>query len=159
MLITVTATASAPQPPTKPPDQPTEIRLQIVDSRTHSPLKGRRVQITFSGADGQYQDASAVTGRTASDGVVVFEIKQPIRPVMDVFVWWAFPCSRPEAYSTQTVIEDGVIAQWPPTGIKKLDEWCTANSQATRFQRQPGKVIFMVHPMNRFVWAWYDTWK
>jgi hypothetical protein len=37
----------------KPPDQPTEIRVQIMDSRTHRPLKGHKVQIMFSGMDGR----------------------------------------------------------------------------------------------------------
>jgi len=160
MLILVIAVMSASQSLAKPSDQPTEIRVQIMDSRTHRPLKGRKVQITFSGMDGQwYRNAPRMIGRTGSDGVVVFEVKQPIPPLMDVLDWWAYPCSRPETYSTQAVLEDGEVAHWPSTGIKKADKWCTADSQAPQPQRQPGKVIFFVHPLNRFQYAWYDTWK
>lgn len=52
MLTLVIAVTSASQLLAKPPDQPTEIRVQIMDSRTHRPLKDHKVQITFSGMDG-----------------------------------------------------------------------------------------------------------
>jgi len=160
ILTAVSAMMFSSQPLAKPSDQATEIRVQIMDSRTHRPLTGHKVQITFSGMDGQfYHNAPRMVGRTGSDGVVVFDVNQPIPPLMDVFVWWAYPCSRPEVYSTPAVLENGVVARWPPTGVKKADKWCTADPQAPRPQEQPGKVVFLVHPMNRFVWDWYDTWK
>src|SRR6266702_4085180 len=90
--------------------------------------------------DGQwYHNAPKLIGRSGSDGVVVFEVKQPIPPLMDVLDWWAYPCSNPEAYSTRVVLEDGVIALWPTTGIKRADKWCTADSQSPQPQRQPGQ--------------------
>ena len=160
MLTLVIAVMSASQLLAKPPDQPTEIRVQIMDSRTHRPLKGHKVQIMFSGMDGQwYHNAPNMIGRTDSDGNVVFEVKQPIPPMMDVVDWWAYPCSNPAVYSTQTVFQDGVVAHWPSTGISKADKWCTSDSQAPLPQKQPGKVIFFVHPLNRFQYAWYDLWK
>jgi hypothetical protein len=160
MLMVAIAMMSASHALAKPSDQPTEIRVQIMDSRTHRPLKAREVQITFSGMDGEwYHNAPTIKGRTGPDGVVVLEVKPPVPPRMDVFVWWAYPCSIPEDFSTQEVLGDGVVAHWPLTGIKKADKWCTADSQAPQSQRQPGKVIFFIHPMNRFVWAWYDAWE
>ena len=134
--------------------------MQIMDSRTHRPLRGRKVQITFSGSDGQFHhNAQSLEGSTDSDGIVIFDVNQPIPPVMNVFVWWAYPCSSPEAYSTLAVLKDGIVARWPLTGIKKSDNWCTANPKAPLPQQQPGKVVFFVHPMNRLAWAWHETWK
>jgi hypothetical protein len=60
-----------------------------------------------------------MVGRAGADGVVVFEVNRPIPPLMDVFVWWADPSSNPEVHSTRTISEDGVVAHWPPTGVKK----------------------------------------
>jgi hypothetical protein len=158
MLILVIAVMST-SVLAKPQNQPTEIRVQIMDSRTHRPLKGRKVQITFSGTDRQfYNNAPRMIGRTGSDGVVVFKVGQPVPPFMGVFVWWAYPCANPETFSARSVLDDGVIAQWSHTGIKKADEWCTADPHAPQLQRQSGTVIFFVHPMNRFVWSWYDLW-
>jgi hypothetical protein len=160
VLTAVIATMFSSQLLAKPSEKATEIHVQIVDSRTHRPLKGHKVQITFSGMDGQfYQNAPRMVGRTGSDGEVVFDINQSIPPLMDVLVWWAYPCSNPEVYSTPAVLEDGVVARWSRTGDRKTDEWCTADPQVPRLQEQPGKVVFFAHPMNRFVWAWYDTWK
>ncbi|HVA17586.1 MAG TPA: hypothetical protein VMV59_07730 [Candidatus Dormibacteraeota bacterium] len=100
-----------------------------------------------------------MVGRTGADGIVVFDVSQPVPPLVDVFVWWAYPCTSPEIYSTHAVLDDGVVGQWPASGIKKADKWCTASPQAPSPQEQPGKIIFFIHPLNRFVWAWYDTWK
>jgi hypothetical protein len=139
---------------------PTEINVQIMDSHDHRPLKHRKVQITFSGMDGQwYSQAHNMTGYTGSDGIAVFQVTEPVPPLVAVFVWWAYPCSRPENFSTESVIKDGVVAQWHLTGITKTDKSCAANPQAPQLVRQAGKVIFFVHPMNRFAWAWYDTWE
>ena len=80
----------ASQTPARPPDNANKIRVQIMDSRTHGPLKDRKVQITFSNSDGQsYHNAPSMEGRTDSDGIVIFEVNQPIPPVIGVFVWWA----------------------------------------------------------------------
>lgn len=160
LLTAIVALAFSSQTLAIPPGRTAEIRVQIMDSRTHRPLKGRKVQITFTGMDGEfYHNAPRMIGRTGSDGVVVFNVNQPIPPRMDVFVWWAYPCSNPEVYSTRAVLKDGVVARWPPSGVKKADKWCTAGPQVSRPQEQPGKVVFFVHPMNRFAWAWYDLWK
>jgi hypothetical protein len=139
---------------------PTEISVQIMDSHDHRPLKHRKVQITFSGMDGQwYSKARNMTEYTRSDGIAVFEVTEPVPPLIGVFVWWAYPCSRPETFSTDSVTKNGVVAQWPLTGIEKADKSCAADPRAPQPERQAGKVIFFVHPMNRFAWAWYDTWK
>jgi hypothetical protein len=158
LLILMIAMILASPLPAGQSEQIREIRIQIMDSKTLRPLKSHKVQITFSGTDGQwYHNAPRMIGRTGSDGVVVFEVKLPITPMMDVVDWWAYPCSNPEVYSTQTVFQDGVVAHWRSTGIGKADRWCTADSQAPLPQKQPGKVIFFVHPLNRY--AWYDLWK
>jgi hypothetical protein len=159
MLILVIAVMSASPLLAKPQDQPTEIRVQILDSRTHRPLKGRRVQITLSGMDGQwYHDSPMMVGNTGSDGAVIFKLGQPVPPLVGVFVWWTYECSEPEDFSVRSILEDGVVAHWPHIGIKKADKWCTADPQAPEPQKQPGTVIFFVHSMNRFVWTWYDLW-
>lgn len=150
----------ASQQPVKPPDHTTQIRLQVMDSRTHLPLKGRRVQITFAGPDGQlYNKAPYKVGHTGSDGVVTFDLNEPIPPFIDVFFWYAYPCSDKEVYSTRSILDGGVVATWHLTGYKKADKWCAADSQAPQLQEQPGKLVMFVHPMNRFVWSWYDTFR
>ena len=161
MVAAVFATMFAPKPPTKPPkpsDSTTEIRLQIMDSRTHGPLKGRKVQITFPDTFRPHKAAIGKVGRTGSDGVVAFDVDSA-HPSIDVFVWFVFACSDTGEYSTRTVLDDGVVSRWSLSGFKKTDKWCTADSQAPRQQKQPGKLVLLVHPMNRFVWSWYDTFR
>ena len=137
--------------------QAAEIHVQIMDSRTHLPLKGRRVQITFSSQDGQFYDkAPSMVGHTGSDGVVAFEVNQPVAPNIAVFIWYAYVCSDTGGYSTGSILRDGVVASWHLTGNKKADKWCAADSQTPRPEVQPGKIIIFVHPMNRLVWSWYD---
>jgi hypothetical protein len=143
----------------KPSDKPTSIRVQIMDARTHHPLKGRRIVISFLDKNGDFFKPLTTKGRTGSDGIVVFEVKNPIPPRMGVFVWWVYPCSDSKPFSTQKVLEDGVVTHWSPTAFKKANKWCTADAQAPQSQTQPGRVVFFVHPMNRFVWSWYDTWR
>ncbi len=129
-----------------------------MDSRTHLPLKGRRVQITFSAPDGQfYSKAPYKVGHTGSDGVVTFELDEPIPPYIGVFLRYAYTCSDTGAYSTLSVLDDGILASRRLNGNKQAAKWCAADSNAPQLQKQPGKVIVFVHPMNRFVWSWYDT--
>jgi len=160
MLIVLIAIMGASQPLATSSDQPTEIRIQILDSRTHRPLKGRRVIISFTDMDGQWlRKPPTSKGRTGSDGVVAFEVKWPVPPRMDVFIWWVYPCSGGEDFSTQEVLGGGLVAHWTPSPFKKVERWCTAGSQAPQQYSQPGKLIIFVHPMNRFVWSWYDMWR
>jgi hypothetical protein len=159
-LSAVVAMTLASQQPVKPPDHATEIRILIMDSRTHLPLKGRRVQITFSGLDGQfYNKAPRKIGRTGSNGVVAFEVNEPVPPFIGVFLWYAYTCSDTGAYSTRSVLDNGVVVRWRLTGQEKADKWCTADSQAPQPQEQPGKIVIFAHPMNRLVWSWYDTFR
>jgi hypothetical protein len=162
MVAAVFATMFAPKPPAKPPSKPsdsaTEIRLQIMDSRTHAPLKDRKVQITFPDTFRPDKAAIGKVGRTDSDGVVAFDVDSAHHSI-DVFVWFVFPCSDTEEYSTRTVLDDGVVSRWSLGSFKKTDKWCTADSQSPRLQKQPGKLILLVHPMNRFVWSWYDVFR
>ena len=158
--LVIAAMTFALQQRAKPPNQTTEIRIQIMDSRTHLPLKGRRVEITLSALDGQfYNKPPHKVGHTGSDGVAAFDVDEPIPPFIDVFLWYGYTCSDKEVYSIRSILGDGVVANWRLSGYKKADKWCTADSQAPRPQEQPGKIVIFVHPMNRFVWSWYDTFR
>ncbi len=160
VMLTAVAMTFASQQPVKPSGPITQVHIQIMDSRTHLPLKGRRVQITFSGPDGQfYKKAPYKIGHTGSDGVVTFEVNEPIPPYISVFPWYAYTCSNTDtgAYSTRSILDDGILASWRLTGNKKADKWCAADSNVPQLPKQPGKVIVFVHPMNRFVWSWHDT--
>jgi hypothetical protein len=138
------------------PDHATEIHVQIMDSRTHRPLKGRRVQVTLP-PDGQlYNNSPSMVGHTGSDGDATFEVGQHVPPKIYVFLWFSYVCSDTGVYSTRSVLQDGVVASWHLTGNKKADKWCAADSQTPRPEVQPGKIIIFVHPMNRLVWSWYD---
>jgi len=158
--LAVVVMTFASQRPARPTVQATEIRIQIMDSHTHLPLKGRRVEITLSAPDGQfYNKGPHKVGHTGSDGVAAFEVDEPIPPLIDVFLWYAYTCSDKEVYSTRSILDDGAVASWRLTGYKKADKWCTADPQAPQPQRQPGKVVIFVHPMNSLVWSWYDTFR
>jgi hypothetical protein len=118
-------------------------------------MKGRKVQITLSGMDGEwYRNAPIMTGRTGIDGVVVFEIKQSVPPRIDVGDLSGYPCWFPEYIATKEVFERGVVLHWRPSGIKKADKWCTPDSQAHEPQQKPGAVVLFVHPLN----AWQNYW-
>lgn len=91
-----------------------EIRIQVLDSQTHRPLRHRSVQVTLSGMDGQfYEHAPETTGRTGRDGIAIFKVNQPAPPIIGVFVRWAYPCSNTQAYSTSAVFKNGVVVHWP----------------------------------------------
>jgi hypothetical protein len=155
MLIAAIAMMCASLPMAKPSDQPTEIRVQVMDSRTHRPLKGRRVEVSFLDKNMNFIRPLWTKGRTGPDGVMALQVKQPIPPRMDVFILFVFPCSDTEDFSTQEVLGDGLVAHWTPRSFKKVEKWCTADSKAPQLERQPGKLILFVHPMNPFVWIWY----
>jgi len=141
-------------------DRPTEIRVRIMDSRTRRPLKKRKVQITFSGMDGQwYHEAMIMTGYTGPDGIAVFSVKQPVPPLMDVMDLAAYPCSFPEAFQMEAILENGVVASWPLSGIQKAERWCTPDSGAAEPQKRPGEVVFFVHPLNLWQNFWYTLLK
>jgi hypothetical protein len=124
-----------------PTEQPIEIRVRIMDSRTHRPLKERKIQITFSGVDGEwYHNATIMTTNTGPDGVAVFLVKQPIPPKIDVIDLAGYPCSRPEAFHTQEILETGIVASWPASGIRKADQWCMPGPQVAQPQKKRGKL-------------------
>jgi len=150
ILTAASALIFVSQVPANPSDQPTEIRVQITDSQTHRPLKGRHVQIWNI-------DGPVVKGRTGPDGVMAIQFKGSAPPHIAVFVWWAYECTSNEDFLTKDVLEHGIVTQWPPSRFKKANKWCTADPQAPQLQTQPGKIIFLIHPMNRLVWSWYDT--
>jgi hypothetical protein len=134
----------------------TVIRVQIRDSQTRRPLKGRRVQLTMSGMDGQwYHDARILIGKTGSNGVVAFDLKQPVPPQVDIVDLSGYPCSSPEAFQTREILERGVVGNWPHSGIKKADKWCTANPNTPPVEKQPSQVVFYVHPLNPWQNYWY----
>lgn len=160
ILIAVMAFTSALLSSAKPPEQAIAIRVRIMDSRTHRPLKRRKVQITFSGMDGRrYFNALVMIGHSGPDGVVVFEVKRPIPPRMEIVDLAGYPCSRPEDFVTREILENGVVAHWPRRGIPKADEWCTPGPQAAQPQQKPGEVVFFVHPLNWWQNFWYTLLK
>jgi len=102
VLAATIQTILALQPLAKPSDQPTEMRVQIMDSRTHRPLKGRRLIISFTDMNGQWlAKPPTIKGRTGSDGVLILKVNPPVPPRMAVFVRWAYPCSSQEDFSTR----------------------------------------------------------
>jgi hypothetical protein len=134
-----------------PAQSTTEIRVRILHSKTHRPMKGRKVEIQFSGNDGQwYSNAPHLIGQTGSDGVVVFRAKQPVAPRIDIVDLKGYPCSFPEEFSTQDVLQSGVVANWTIIGkqeTQKADEWCTPDPSAPQLQATPGELVFFVHPL------------
>jgi hypothetical protein len=160
ILTLAIACASALLTLSTPTEQPTEIHVRIMDSRTHRPLKERKIQITFSGMDGQwYHNAMIMTANTGSDGVAVFLVKQPIPPRLGIVDLEGYPCSRPEDFPTQEILENGVVASWPPSGIQKTDQWCTPGPQAAQPQKRAGEVVFFVHPLNMWQNFWFTLLK
>ena len=130
------------------PQSATEIRVRILHSKNHHPMKGRRVEIQFTGIDGQwYQDAPHLIVRTHADGVAVFRVKQPVPPQFGIVDLKGYPCSFPEEFSAEEVLQKGVVAHWRLTGVQKADEWCTPDTSATQPQTRPGEVVFFVHPL------------
>jgi hypothetical protein len=107
--------------------------------------------ISFLEKNGSLIKPLTMKGRTGSDGVVVIGVKRPVPPRLSVFIWWVYPCTDVEEFPMQEIVDDGVVAPRTPTPFKKVEKWCTADSQAPQPQIQPGKIIFLVHPMNRFV--------
>jgi hypothetical protein len=138
----------------------TEIRVRIMDSKTRQPLKGRQVQIIFSAMDGQPHDKPlTMTAYTGPGGILMFSVKKPIPPLMNIADLAAYPCSRAESFPTQEILENGVIASWPPNGIQKADHWCTPDPHVTEPQKRPGEVVFFVHPLNVWQNFWYTLLK
>lgn len=162
VLITQIAFRFFAEPSRSATEPTTEIRVRIMDSRTHRPLNGRRVAISFTGMDGQwYHNSLTMVGRTAVDGVAVFRLRQPVPPRFEIQDLQAYPCSHPEDFSTKEAVEQGVIARVPISifKFKKVEQWCAADSSAPPPQGQPGEVTFYIHPLNRWQYAWYDIWK
>lgn len=134
-----------------PAQSTTEIRIRILHSKTHRPLKGRSVEVQFSGMDGKwYSNAQHLIGKTGSDGIVVFRLKQPVAPRIDIVDLEGYPCSHPEEFSSQDVLRIGVVAHWTLLGkpeTKKADDWCTPDLSAPELQATPGEIVFFVHPL------------
>ncbi|MGO9337165.1 MAG: hypothetical protein ACLPY1_06625 [Terracidiphilus sp.] len=142
-------------------ENPTVLRVRVLDSQTHQPLNGRLLQLTFTNMNGEtVSNGLILKGRTGKDGVATFDIAQPIPPRFSIFVWYAVACFRPEDFATQQVIEKGIAsASWHFTGFPKLDKRCTPKPNAAQTVQSPGEVEVYVHPQNRFVWAWEDTFR
>jgi hypothetical protein len=137
------------------PKNATEIRVLIMDSKAHRPLKGRKVQIGFWRMDGQrYDKWLTLTGKTGADGVVVFEIKQPVPPSIDIVDLTGCPCTFPEEFPTQEILQNGVVGRRPTSGMRKVNQWCNPNPNAAQPQQRPGEVVFFIHPLN----AWQNFW-
>jgi hypothetical protein len=142
------------------PQHATEIHVRILDSRTHRALDSRKVQIGFSGMDGQwYHNALIMVGNTGPDGMVAFEVKEPVPPVVDIVDLAGYPCSRPEVFPTHDIIESGVAARWPPSSVRKADQWCTPNPGVAQPTPRPGEAVFFVHPLNMWENFWYTLLK
>ncbi len=100
-----------------------------------------------------------VTAYTRPGGILVFSVKKPIPPLMNIVDLAAYPCSRAESFPTQEILENGVIASWPPNGIQKADHWCTPDPHVTEPQKRPGEVLFFFHPLNVWQNFWYTLLK
>jgi hypothetical protein len=106
-----------------------------------------------------YHDARILVGHTGSDGVVTFDLKQAVPPLVDVVDLSGYPCSRPEAFQTREILDHGVVGVWPRTGIEEADKWCTANAGAPQVEKRPGEIVFYVHPLNGWQNFWYTLRK
>jgi hypothetical protein len=155
LIVALISTVSG-QTGTATPLREVEIRVRIMDSRGHRVLEGRKVQVDWWDDNGKWHP---LIGHTAADGVVVFRMKQPIPPRIAVQDFWAYNCAIPREFATQEVLDHGVVAAWPHSGSKKADKWCTADPKAPQPQQRPGEIIFFVHPLNRFEYAWYSLWE
>lgn len=155
LMVVLASTVSGQTGTTTSPNE-VELRVRIVDSRSHRSLKGRKVQVDWWDANGKWHP---LIGHTAADGVVVFRIKQPIPPRISVQDFWAYNCAIPREFATQDVLDRGVVAGWPHSGSKKADKWCIADSNGSQQQRRPGEITIFVHPLNRFEYAWYSVWE
>jgi hypothetical protein len=154
-LIVALATSVGGQTGTAASPKQFELHVRIMDSQTHRPLKGRKVQVDWWDTNGKWHP---LIRHTAADGIVIFPIKEPIPPSIAVQDFWAYNCNT-EFFSTQEVLDHGIITHWPHSGIKKADKFCTPNPDASQLQQRPGEITFFVHPLNRFEYAWYSLWK
>ena len=131
----------------------TEIRVRILHSKTHRPLKGRKVEISFYGTDGKsYSGMGQQVGRTQSDRVAVFRVKQPVPALVNIQDLNGYTCSDPELFPTRDVMQSGAVAPWTPMGkqypdMQKADDWCTPDPNAPQHQATPGELVFFVHPL------------
>jgi hypothetical protein len=156
LLICLVA-AIVPQVKAAPP---IEIRLQVLDAQTHRPVKGRPVYISFSAQKGLWPPNSlTMTVHTGADGIATFAVSEPVLSFFRVTVRRTFPCETAPSYRTSDVIHDGVVTHWTLDKSKKQNKWCTANPHVPDLQKRPRTIVFLVHPMNRFAWAWRDTWE
>src|SRR5258708_732478 len=99
------------------------------------------------------------TGAGAEDGPATFEMDRQLRPGASVFVRYVVAWANPDGFETQRVLDRGLVIPWAAPGFAKTDGWCTRDGNAVEPVSSPGEVVLLVHPMNRFVWAWYETWK
>ena len=143
----------------------TEFRVRILDSKTHRPLKGRFVQISFSGMEGKHSnDPFQQVGRTQSNGVAIFRVKEPVPPFVDIVDLNGYTCSEGEVFPTRDVIQNGVVAPlWIPKGmkypnLKKADQWCTPDPEAARPQTSAGEIVFLVHRLSLW-WRLRRDWE
>jgi hypothetical protein len=142
------------------PRKSTMPRVRVLDSHKHRALNGQTLQLTFTNmSGGVVSNGLVVEGRTGKGGVATFEIAQPTPPRFSIFVWYAVPCFRTADFATKQVLDSGVVANWTSFGIPKLDKLCAAEPNAVHPSQSPGEVEIYVHPQNRFVWAWEDTWR
>ena len=145
------------------PQATVEFRVRILDSKTHHPLKSRRVQITPM--DGKsYSDAPLQVGRTQSDGVAIFRVKEPVPLFIGILDLNGYGCTEGEVFPTRDIIQSGVVApSWIPIGkqdpkLKKVDQWCMPDPNAAQPQARPGEIIFFVHPLNLW-WRLRRDWE
>jgi hypothetical protein len=140
---------------TKAVAQTTELRVRILRSKNHRPIKGRWVQVQFFGPRGEsYANAPQQVGRTRSDGIVIFRVAEPVPAFIDVVDLNGYPCSDLEVFPTADLMRRGVVSPaWTPRGkqslgLRKADEWCTPDPSAPQPRAAPGEVVFYVHPLN-----------
>jgi len=154
--IALIATACCLPAAATTPDNPATIRVRVLDSRTHAPLKGRRIQVTLSGMDGQFHhEAITKIGRSGPDGLVVFDLGATVPPRVDVFDLSGYPCSSPEVFPISDILKDGVVAQVQISTYQKVIDWCTPDNGAAKIEQRPGGVGVLTHPLNILQNFWY----
>jgi hypothetical protein len=118
------------------------VRVRLLDYKTGRPLKGRYVQLTLSDPSGNYgPDAVLLKGKTGADGVVVFRPKAIPSPRVDVVTLDDMPCTAPEEFATDVIVQQGIV------GTQADVPFCKPHTSPIPNPR-PGEVVFYAHRLN-----------
>lgn len=68
-------------------EEPTTLRMRVLDSHTFLPIKNQSIQLTFTDMKGDWiRNGAMLKGRIGKDGVAIFGINKPVPPRVGIFV-------------------------------------------------------------------------